>query len=205
MPTGIIYDLASSPAIARRDGPLVYAFDAVTQSLSYTETLIQSASSWEPLALNTEGLTGFFLIEQTQPENISGGMVKWTRIYSEVPANRIEFETVSYNYNTYVAYDPEPPYAPILLGSIVSFTNNVTTRAEYSYHQVPEDIEIDLGWKLFTFGSFYYHQGDNPFQDINNPPAFFLGEDSAITRWKGNIWQKVNRYVPIPRIEQGVF
>ena len=205
MPTGLHYDLPSSPSSPITDGELIYGFDVETKSTNYKQSMIQNAEDWTPLAYGTEGLDDFFLVEETAPESIGGGMVKWDRIYSQVPSPYTDYEAVAYNYNTLYFWDPST--SNWIRTPLVSLTTTVPTRLEYTFHLTddPEtDVSIDLGWKIVQIGDYYFHNGTNPFADLNNVPPYYLGEDSAVTLWKGNIWRKANRMVPIPTLERSL-
>jgi hypothetical protein len=205
-PNGLHYDLASAPSTAFQDGPLVYAFDPVTKSMSYTQNMLQNAKDWQAIAFGTVGESTYYLVEESIPTDAGGGLVSWTRTYSQIPPNRTEFEAVSYNYNTRYVWDPEHSIW-VLFGSLISFSTTVSSMVEYSYYKTDDpktDIAIDLGWKLFVLNDVYFHQGTNPYADLNNVPKYFLGDDSAVTRWRGNIWQKANRKVPVPALIVGV-
>jgi hypothetical protein len=206
-PTGIHYDLAAAPSTAFQDGPLVYAFDPITKSKFYTQTMLQNANDWQPLAFGTVGLPTYYLVEESIPTDAGGGIVSWLRTYSKIPSARTEFEAVAYNYNTRYVYDPEHSIWVLFTGGLVSFSTTVSSMVNFTYYKTDdpkEDIPIDKGWKLFVLNEVYLHQGTNPFVDLNNVPAYFLGDDSAITRWRGNIWQKSNRMVPVPALTVGV-
>jgi hypothetical protein len=210
MPTGIHYDLTHSSATPLADGPKVYAFDADSQSTNYKQQFVQNASDWTPLAWGTEGDTGYYLVDESQPENIDAGMVRWTRTYSQVPQAHTEFEAVAYNYNTIYVWDPNVPPAGnwILFSQVVSFTTMITSKVNYTYYRTDDpgnDITIDLAWKIFQLANNYFFQGTDPYADLDNVPPFYLGDDSSVTRWRGNIWRKANRMVPVPVLEWSIF
>jgi hypothetical protein len=144
------------------------------------------------------------LVEETAPEDVGGGMVEWNQVYYQVPPNRSEFEAMSYNYTLQFVKDAD---TGIWISSFEGFpfALTVSTRLDFSYIKTnsPSSISIDQGWRIFKAGAAMCETGSTPISGtipsitVSSP---YLGEDSQIRRWKGNIWEKRNRYVPYPEI-----
>ena len=57
---------------------------------------------WQPLALNTpHGVADFadyLLVEESEKQDIGGGVIKWTRTYAKVPEGYVDWENKSYSF-----------------------------------------------------------------------------------------------------------
>lgn len=209
MPTGVYYDLPSPPSTAQPNGPKVFGYDDEVQARFFSQEFIQDGGSYSPLAWNTTETVGsitYYLVEETAPDDLGGGMVSWKRTYYELPPDRSEYENIAYNYNLRFIKDADTGLW-IFFAEGVQFALQVATRVDYKYYATANpaaDVPTNLGFRVFKVGNAVCSQGTDPVSGtvpdltITSP---YLGDDSEVARWKGNIWVRRERYVPFPTID----
>ena len=169
---------------------------------------IIAKSSFARLALNTAhpSIASCYLVAETDPQNIGGGLVEWTRRYATIPATRNEYETYAYTFVEIIRATGGD-------GTRGPFTKRVVSRVEYAYYMV------GAGGSYATVGDIPLVDGFRPQQDIWGSPidVEFLSqttdptsdaylalvaaeteiavEDSEVRAWMGNIYERVTRYV----------
>ena len=92
-----------------------FPFEGDNASFVLEQDYIVALTSFSPLALDTAHgtYTNAYLVKESQQENIGGGLVKWTRTYAQIPANRSDYETFNFKFpgllsttgNTETPYD----------------------------------------------------------------------------------------------------
>ena len=179
-----------------------------TTAFLEVQRMIQTKSDFARLALNTAHPTiaNCYLVEETDPINIGGGLIEWERIYANVPADRNEYESYLYTF------------VPIIRatggdGTRGAFTLKVTSRVEYKYYLVgsggsyatPTDIPTVTGfvpmqdiWGSPVVVDFLSQTTDPTSDDYLTwvaAEAEIAVEDSDVHAWLGNIYERVTRYV----------
>lgn len=112
-------------------------------------------ANYSPLALDTAHgtYTNAYLVRETELENIGGGVVKFTRIYAQIPASRNEYATFAFQFPG-LRGALNPPYAFIYW--TVSddgrdpFLDRSNSRMRYEYflcatgqtYETPDEIPI---------------------------------------------------------------
>jgi len=208
MPTGVYFDLPAAAGTAQATGPKVFGYDSDVQAEFFTQNFMQNATDYVPLPWNTtsieDGVT-FYLVEESAPEDVGGGMVQWRRLYYQLPPERSEYENSVYNYTVVYLFDTDTS-GWVGFPESASFPLQVAQRVDYKFYATddPEaDIPTNKGWKIFKIGNVICTQGTDPVS--GTPPTLtvtspYLGEDSEVTRWKGNIWMRKQRWVPYPQV-----
>lgn len=91
-----------------------FPFEGDNASFVLEQDYIVALTSFSPLALDTAHgtYTNAYLVKESQQENIGGGLVKWTRTYAQIPANRSDYETFNFRFPGFLATTGtlEPPY-----------------------------------------------------------------------------------------------
>lgn len=208
MPTGVYYDL---PAAATAPQPLdsrVFGYDSDVQAKWFTQEFICNGQDFVPLAWNSTEVIGFdtyYLVDESNTQDAGGGMVKWTRTYYQKPPDRSEYENIVYNYTVAYVKDSDTGIW-IAFPTGASFPLQVATRVDYKYYTTDDPataIPTNKGWKIFKIDNVLCTQGTDPISGTL-PSIFvtspYLGEDSEVSRWKGNIWVRRERYVPYPEV-----
>jgi hypothetical protein len=85
--------------------PLIWERPFERDSAQYInrQTFRQLLANYSPLAVDTPGPYGDFLIEESKPKDVSGGIGEFERAYSLVPNSRNEEEPYIYTMQ-YMAY-----------------------------------------------------------------------------------------------------
>jgi hypothetical protein len=169
---------------ATQIGPAIISRDEVTLSIITTLTMMQTAADWVPRARDSLG-PGFglsYLVEETAPTHVGGGLVTWDRIYCEIPEDRTEYESYVHPYQ-FLQGDSTILEIPIPL----------TSSIEYSYVKTttPDTIDILRAYLLVQNGIYLYSLGTDPGEA--NP---IIATDTTVSRWRGNIYEVKTRYVP---------
>jgi hypothetical protein len=125
------------------------------------------------------------LIETSPARDLGGGIVEFTRTYAQIPPTRTEFEQYGYAYQ----------FVNDVSGDIYELPLSVKSRCVFSYFhtKTPELIETLHAFRIAKVDSTIFYVGTQPGVD----DTFLLGEDEKLTRWKGNIYEKMSRYVPV--------
>jgi len=102
------------------------------------QDFIIAAANFAAATLDTAHatITAAKLVEETPPEDVGGGIVRWTRRYATKPANRDDFETFSYRFPGLYG-SGNPPYNQYWTSGDDDgrdpFTKMVTSRLRYEY------------------------------------------------------------------------
>jgi hypothetical protein len=102
-------------------------------------TYWQYAANWTPTAANTAGPVTFsqntYLVDESEPEDMGGGVYRWERVYASKPANWVANIIVSKTYQAglYVFSGTTDP-RPIVDQSIISWTRQTTGVIHYDYY-----------------------------------------------------------------------
>lgn len=182
------YTDAPVPGIA---GPPEYEAPISGDPVQYVYTVPYwvTAGSAEP-AFGTNGpFGGGYVGPVGRAHPIGGGIVEVRRQFSLVPNQRDEWESFSYPYHlTFVTvFGPNACVEPFAL--------TVNTRVHYDYFFTTDPGSIPLPRAMTIqqtcIGLLLVH-GDlrtvQPNQEI-------LAEDALLKRWKGNIYERKQRYV----------
>lgn len=201
MPTGVYYDLPAVTTTAQANGPKVFGYNVEVFARYYTQEFFVAASSFTPLALNTQEIIGgitYYLVNESDPEDMGGGLLKWTRTYYQKPPNRTECEPIVYNYCIRNLIDADTG-TPVFFAAGANFSMQVKSNVFIDYWATddPSTIPLVYGFRLFKIDNALVLQGTEP----GAGGGYYQGDDSEITRWKGDIWQRKNRYVPYPSLD----
>ncbi len=125
------------------------------------------------------------LVETSPAKDVSGGVVEFTRTYAQIPPTRVEFEGYGYSYQ----------FADIGAGTIYELPLSVRSRLVYTYYftKTPEAIPLVHAFRIAKVADSFFFVGTAP----EDGDTELLGEDDKLTRWRGNIWEHVARWVPI--------
>lgn len=106
-------------------------------SYVFRQDFMQFLKDVAPLALNsahpsagqTPDYSAYFLIAEGEKQDMGGGVVKWTRTYSAIPASYDEWESLAYNF---IGGGPIGPMSSANVGRL-RFTDRVTCRVQNDF------------------------------------------------------------------------
>jgi hypothetical protein len=224
-----------SKAAANGGKSRVYPFDGDAETYYTEQEFIQNASDFRALRLNaldpTEPLC--YLVKETDPQDAGGGLLRWSRVYSRIPKQRNEYETVTYTFPGYsatLASEFQSPFG--LITAVLPFITDpgrapiarkVTSRMQFDYflvgfngsYRTVAEIPTVSGQR-YTFGTFWEGKSGQDLPDrilyqaslanFSTPTVEawkalvtagteVVVEDSEIRRWRGNIYERMTRYV----------
>jgi hypothetical protein len=216
------FTTATAVGAARKSFPIEGRNDSVV----IEQDFMQALSSFAPLALNTPhpDVPTAYLVAETPLQDLGSGIVRWTRVYAQVPATYTE-PGGSYAYN-YIGF----------VGNVISQGGEVTLSVTGRERTV-ENSPVQITREFFLVGAGQtYAQWQNipvisgqryygasgmdtdyltdapPFVTATNPtrtaylalvtadaasPSSFslVVEDSTVTRWMGNIYMRETRRI----------
>lgn len=206
---------------AKATGQMRFAsgLDGVNANNLFHEDYIQLGEFFTRLALNTPHPveTTFVLVEESDTEDVAGGLVRWTRAYARVPDSYSEpGGNIVYTFPGF--YGAFGVNAVTVTGRDV-VTANVPVRVQHDF------FLVGAGQTYTTFGAipkiprqrFYYstaplldvlYLADSPpftdestpsrsdYEDMIDNEDEIVAEDSNLTRWMGNIYKRETRYIP---------
>src|SRR5436190_2460276 len=191
-PAGIFFDdsaLQAGRAVQR--GPEVPIWDPVMKVNLWSQPWRCRASYFKGLDLSTPRAGGGILVNESVPSLVLGDVVEWTRLYSEVPPPRIETAHFIHTLQVIRSIDP----GEILEEQITTFA-----RVELKYFNTTTPHKIPILRKQLLKvidGILQVIVVTGPTNEKSQPKPGTGGvaEDSDITRWKGNIWERRTPYV----------
>lgn len=192
-------------------------FQHTTDHHIIEQDYVQNFDNWTPLALNTPYPTdpNFVLVQEKDPEDHGGGVVKWTRVYAKVPTTWSEAGgTYSYSFigflgvwglnvtnitgrNRFVETVPVKitrDYYLTGVGGTFATSLDITPINEQKYYLGDVKIVVDFLW-------------DNPpFTNSPTPTraayealvlagSYIAVESSVVSRWMGNIFVRETKYI----------
>ncbi len=180
----------------KQHGAWVTEVDETVQSIRYRAIYRQFAVQFrrQPFGLVCPINRSATLVDETNPRPVGGGIVEWERIFAPVPPSRDEYESFVMAYQIEQSVDGKNTIGEIAIP--------VTSRTHYDYFYVPSglyskpsNIPKLEAYKLIQYvPDVIIQRGANPGPGASE----MLAEDSQVTRWMGNIYQRKERYVPVP-------
>lgn len=127
-------------------------------------------ANWQATAIGTQlGSTGFYLFEETQREDLGGGIVRWTKRFAKKPTTWTETSSYAYEFPgffgitwveaSFVSEDPSIPYGR------EPFTQTVPLTLTHEYYRIGSGLDYSTTDALFTAkghtAQIYYSQDEN--------------------------------------------
>lgn len=184
--------------------------DSVTTQ--FEQDYMIAISNYTPMAIGSaHGThTDHYLIRESPVSDLGGGIGKLTRLYSMIPADRNEYETFAYNF---IGFWIPPSVGGIGSSGRDRFTRTVLSRMDYSY-SIGIPSAVILAQRYLLAGSdtlvldylFFNSNINDSNLSVEDYQALvsahtdlstqgIVAEDSRISRWAGNIYERVTRYI----------
>lgn len=206
-------------AVASAAGPAKKSFPIPRDITHYIieQDFMQAFDDFAPLALNTEHPDDedAFLVEETPLQDMGGGVARWTRRYSTIPAVRDEPVNLSYNF---IGYAGQFLVGAEEVTGRERETRKVVGRAHHEYflcatgetYTTPQSIPVLPAQKYLAVAGGDLHTDwlrDSPPFDLDSSPSRatyegwvtagteFIAEDSNVDPYLGNIYVRVTIYV----------
>lgn len=173
-----------------------YPFRQDLTAVIYGEEYVQRPDHFVPLALSTPHpeITDAYLISESNPRSMgNGGLVKWTRNYATIPADRTEFATTNFSFP---AYKTDSADATELRAA---FSETCVAKVNFSYVKTA-DPATDL-----SFTARFQPEDDASnncnFVASDSTPTrtvyagyvtagtYIQAAQTKVRRWKGDIWE----------------
>jgi len=160
--------------------------------------------------------TDAYLVEETPLQDLGGGVARWTRRYAQIPATRIEYESFAYQFIGYMGtWGINVPPDQIVTHRD-RFTKTVVSRLKHEYflcatgqtYETPDlipiipaqaykflGIVVDYLWDVVSLFTVATEPSRTEYEAWVAAGAEIVAEDSRVSRWLGNIYERVTRYV----------
>src|SRR5688572_23539309 len=122
-------DLNANKPLAVSERRFFAPFAGDSELYLHEQDFVQLFSKFKPLALNTPDAPKYpvsFLVEETEPQPVGGGVVKWTRRYCRIPARRVDGESFSWQL----------PGIAVVSGSLAFTVDNAATVPNGAYTRI---------------------------------------------------------------------
>jgi hypothetical protein len=202
----IIYDSPSSedftaPVRITRAPRRSFPFRQDLTAILYMEDYIQKEEYFVPSALDLthpEYPTAY-LVDESAPASRGDGLVRFTRVFATVPATRTEWAKSSYEFPAYKTNTASTT------NDRDAWNQTVVSKLEYSYQLTTDpdtDLTIVAKWKptdadgnQCSFVASDTTPTQTTYESWVTAGTFVQTEETEISRWKGNIWQMLNKKV----------
>ncbi len=165
-------------------GPPVTWFDEDKRTLMFSQECECDVSYYVPALIGSSGPRGSFLIEETQPSHVGSGVMRWKRMYAQLPPTRSIPQSDTHTYQLYID------------GKVVGMSLGVTSfvKKEYIHTPDPSTISLEKAFALIQVTeSEVIIRGTYP---LFSPGTYVLGKDQQLNKWRGNFWERQSVMVP---------
>ena len=185
-----------TPILISKEPKVTFPFRQDLTAVIYEEEYVQRADHFSPMVLDTPHphFTKAFLINESNPSRVNGSLFKWTRSYSTIPANRVEFQTTNFSFPAYKLLSADTNEIR------ASFSETCVAKVYFSY-QLSADPSIDLSFQE-RFQPLDASSNTCNFVASDTTPTklvyegyvtgsiYIQSQQTAVSRWMGNIWEK---------------
>jgi hypothetical protein len=172
-----------------------------TTAIIYERDFVIASGSWSPLALDTADGTysSAFLFEETEPQEIGGGLVQWTRRFGTVPSSFVSYGYEAYTFPGYYdSYEtntsfrsPEPAMVPVKYNYSFQKTDDPFTNFAVQFEQFT--IRNDRG-EIVDYVDANTTPSYSTYTGYISSSAVIVIADARLDRLygSGNIWQQIS-------------
>ena len=198
MPAGVHPD--GDWTVAQPDGGPIdeIPFPTDPKPYVYRQRYQQYRENFLPLALDVAGPFGGVHVGESKFHNEGAGIISFEREFALVPDLRNEQESFVYPYQI---------WATGASGGIEEFPRTVQSRLQFDYLQTtnPElSIELPRAPKIIDVFNTLVPQNGFPLDGFTEDQEI-LAEDAVYKRWKGNIYERRQRFIKVPSIYSFIF
>lgn len=184
-----------------------------------TQPCMVDRSGYAPLAVGTAHptISGLYLAEENSDSDALAGLMIFNRIYINKPATRDDFESYNFNYWPIMGSGAGYVWFVARMGGSRTVTSRV--RREYfrvgsgldynsaadipiipkltPYYMLPGGVGQPEAWWIGVFPD-----ADGGPSSVPDAATFlamgeFVGEDSEIDHYRGDVWVRSTRYIPV--------
>lgn len=184
-PDGIHYDGDYTNPV--QDGPFQPGVDEEVQTTLYKAYFMQIAANFVRAQFGIAGPYGSTLVEESEFSYPGGEMIRWARSFAVKPPSRTVPEPFIYPFQEAIEINGQWQLVefPLFLTSYVTYDYFVTTN--------PGAIKLSETYRLQIVLNGVYAIGAAPKPNASN----VIAENAKLTRWRGNIWERATRSIPV--------
>lgn len=202
--TGVVYDSPGGDNFKNavqltKDPRLEYPIRQDLTAVIFVEDYCQRPEYFVPLALDTPHpvKVDAFLIAETNPRPMSsGGLVKFSRKYAKVPADRIEYTTANFSFPAFKAT------SAATAEQRASFSETCVAKVFYSYKMTSDPTQdlvfspkfqpLDKEGNAANFVASDTTPTKTAYENDVAAGVFIQSAQTKVRRWRGNIWELQN-------------
>ena len=173
-----------------------YPFRQDLTAVVYAEEYVQRPDHFVPMALSTEHPehSDAYLIAETNPRPMgNGGLVKFTRSFATIPADRTEFSTTNFSFPAYKTLSADSTELR------AAFSETCVAKINFSYLKT-SDPATDLSFTA-RFQPVDASSNNCNFVANDSTPTktvyagyvtagtYIQAAQTRVRRWKGDIWE----------------
>ena len=198
---------------AKASSPLIPEIPFASDPTPYVwrQTFTQALDEWEPMERGERHANGAYLVGESNPSHFGGGMVEWERVWAKVPKRRVEAEgsvfTLERVEGNQILRNTRPTTCELWYDYFYAPGDKAFQIPLYSAERIVRlnDEFVKLGGAIFT------RAGITPPPSLISPIPLFetnsqvrvVVEDSILTRWMGDIYERLTKTV-CTYVTQGV-
>lgn len=173
-----------------------YPFRQDLTAVIFGEEYVQRPDHFVPLALSSPHPehSDAYLISETNPRSIGhSGLVKWTRSYATVPADRTEFATTNFSFP---AYKTDSADATELRAA---FSETCVAKVNFSYVKTSDpatDLSFTARFQPVDDASNncnFVASDSTPtkatYEGYVSAETYIQAAQTKVSRWRGDIWE----------------
>ena len=162
------------------DGDRLGSVEVVAAGTGYTSGTCTAAApdtshAWQRSANNYNAL----LVAESSSRGIGCGLVQFTRIFAEVPPQRIEYEQITFQQPAI--------YSTATIESKEGYTSLVVAKATYDYF-----LKTPTTVNTIALSSASHSTEKTPTLPTASSGETIYPVDDSLTRWMGDIWERKN-------------
>ncbi len=184
----VLYD--GDFTVAQLAGPPVYEIPFKTDPKPYAYKLLywQFAADFTDLAFGTAGPLGGTYVGGTPGtfKSVGAGIVEFSREFALLPDTRNEYESFVYSFQFWQTVSGS--------SSIAEAPKTMASRVQFDYFQTDDFSSIELPRAprvIQVFDALHFQNGYGSLV----PGEEILAEDSTVKLWRGNIYERVQRFI----------
>lgn len=167
-------------------------------AILYVDEFVQRPQFFEPMALDTQHpeKADAYLVEESNPKLEDSGLFRWLRTYATIPADRDEFEQVSFSFPAFKTdSDSENTLRAAFTQSIVgkvSYSYKLTTDPIADFSILAQFHPLDASSNKVNFVASDTTPTKASYESDVSAGNFIRSKETEISIWRGNVYQAKN-------------
>lgn len=174
-----------------------YPIEGDTSAVLYSQDFVVDAQNYSRLSLDTAHgtISGAYLVDESAPREVGGGIIRFTRTYATIPGDRDEYETYSYTVPG-IGYDDPLTFREWVVSASTA-AGSTTLTLDNAPHSFSTGDWVSVDYWVYDSGTglFFLRQSS---RDINSTTSSTIVVDEitdsySIARWNSVYLALVDR------------